>query len=100
MLKSDGIVPGHGKAVQRILDMTQFIHIRKKEPAFLGVRDELIKANAIATDVLADVLQLIYILQCVIQGYRLNFKQVKFEVEKYDATPHSGSGSLKYLKDL
>ena len=48
---------------------------------------------------LADVLQLTNILQCVLQGSKLNFLQVKYEVEKligklktkYDVLSQPGS---------
>ena len=80
----------HGKAVQRVLDRYEAlvaaldaIYIREKEPVVLGVRDELIKPNTIATMCfLADVLQLTNTWQCVLQGSSLNFLQVKSEVEK------------------
>ena len=59
------------------------IYIRRKEPSVLGIRDELVKPNTIAAMCfLADVLQLTNILQCVLKGSRLNFLQVKSEVEK------------------
>ena len=97
----------HGKAVQRVLDRYEAfmaaldaIYVRKKEPAVLGVRDELVKPNTIATMCfLADVLQLTNILQCVLQGSKLNFLQLKYEVEKligklktkYDVLSQPGS---------
>ena len=80
----------HEKAVQRVLDRYEAlvaaldaIYIRKKEPGILGIRDELFKPNTIATMCFpADVLQLTNILQCVLRGSRLNFLQIKSEVEK------------------
>ena len=80
----------HGKAAQRVLDRYEAlvaaldaIYLRKNEPAVRGVRDDLVKPNTIATICfLADVLQLTNVLQCVLQGARLNFLEVKSEVTK------------------
>ena len=91
----------HGKAVQRVLDRYEAlvaaldaIYIREKEPVVLGVRDELIKPNTIATMCfLADVLQLTNTWQCVLQGSSLNFLLVKSEVEKL-------IGKLKAKSDI
>ena len=77
----------HGKKAQRVLDCCKIlmaplyvIYMRRMEPAVHSVTNDLFSPIIIATlCFLAQILHSPDILQCVLQGSRVNFLQLEYK---------------------